>query len=119
MSRIPGVEYEEYCEVCDLINHKKELIVYENDTFVILLKPKPFNNGHLIITTRRHVDIYNIDLETLTTLFKLLNVVEDTLRELYNPHGINIGIFCEKHLSIEVVPRWVGDLNFLQLFLKT
>jgi ATP adenylyltransferase len=59
--------------------------------------------------------------EELDELIELTRRAELVLTELYQPHGINMGINLGKaagagvldHLHMHVVPRWNGDTNFM------
>ncbi len=89
-----------------------------------LLNLYPYNNGHLMIAPYRHVGDFNRLTaaewqETLAVSQKLLK----RLKRLLNPHGFNIGFNLGRaagagvpgHLHLHLVPRWVGDTNFMTL----
>jgi ATP adenylyltransferase len=53
--------------------------------------------------------------------------MESTLRELYKPDGINLGMNIGKaagagvagHIHMHVLPRWVADANFVSVVGET
>jgi ATP adenylyltransferase len=53
--------------------------------------------------------------------------MEGTLRELYKPDGINLGMNIGKaagagvagHIHMHVLPRWVADANFVSVVGET
>ncbi|MBI5419732.1 MAG: HIT domain-containing protein [Deltaproteobacteria bacterium] len=82
----------------------------------------PYNNGHVMIATRRHVaDLSSLSREELAELMSLLALSTRALAEEYNPQGFNVGMNLgrvagagiEDHLHLHVVPRWGGDTNFM------
>jgi ATP adenylyltransferase len=59
--------------------------------------------------------------QTLEEMMRLARLTEIRLREVYNPHGFNIGMNLGEsggagipgHLHLHVLPRWAGDTNFM------
>ena len=85
----------------------------------------PYNNGHLLVTPKRHVgkltDLTEDEhLELMQTLSKLTVVMDRIL----NAQGYNIGLNLGRvagaglpgHLHWHIVPRWNGDTNFMPVF---
>lgn len=66
------------------------------------------------------------DIEILD-LFKTLNNTKKMLNKVLKPHGYNIGINISAsagagetgHLHIHIVPRWIGDTNFMTTLCNT
>ena len=88
----------------------------------------PYNNGHMLIVTSRHVD----DLDKLTRveredLFDLLRTTKSLVQRALKPKGYNIGINLGRvagagfpgHVHIHLVPRWKGDVNFMPVTAHT
>ena len=82
----------------------------------------PYNNGHLLIAPRRHVgDISDLSPAEGLALFATLQRAIRWLREVYSPHGFNIGMNLGRvagaglpdHVHVHLVPRWNGDVSFM------
>ena len=61
-------------------------------TYVILNR-YPYNNGHLMVVTNRHVATLHASMpDELSELMQLVRHAEIALTEAYAPQGINVGI---------------------------
>ncbi len=115
------------CIFCYAYKSKKD-----KDNFLILRTPYtltilnifPYNNGHLMVAPRRHVaDLEKLNSEESLDLVRVIKIMISILRKVLKPDGFNIGINIgksagagvEKHLHIHIVPRWVGDTNFMSV----
>jgi len=70
----------------------------------------------------RHVNsLQQLDTQELNDLFQTVQLCEKVLKDVYSPDGINIGLNLGKaagagiddHLHVHIVPRWTGDVNFM------
>ena len=90
-------------------------------TFAVL-NLYPYTSGHLMVVPHRHVG----DLESLTTdeadaLMAMTRQATVALKAAYEPDGVNVGMNLGRaagagvpgHLHVHVVPRWLGDTNFM------
>ena len=98
--------------------------MHEGPTSFIILNLYPYNSGHLMIVTRRHVGtLAALDEIELAELGEMTRRAEMALTEAYQPQGINIGMNLGRsagagvldHLHVHVVPRWTGDTNFMSV----
>ncbi len=89
-----------------------------------ILNRFPYNNGHLLIAPYRHVG--RLEFLTDKEWLDLLYLLRDSLKRLKSvlaPHGYNLGINMGRaggagipgHLHLHLVPRWVGDTNFMPI----
>jgi ATP adenylyltransferase len=104
------------------------LVVHLGRTAYVILNRYPYNNGHLMVVPRRHVaTLSGLTTEELHEIAELTQRSEVVLREAYEPGGINVGLNLGKpsgggiqhHLHVHLVPRWVGDANFMTVIGET
>jgi ATP adenylyltransferase len=90
----------------------------------VILNRYPYNNGHLMVVTNRHVaNLRGATPDERDELMSLTRHAEMALEEAYTPQGLNIGINLGRpagagvvdHLHVHLVPRWNGDTNFLSV----
>jgi len=101
---------------------KKDLLLYRDETVVVLLNRFPYANGHLLVAPGRHVaDIVDLTPEENAALMAMLQKAATILRRRFSPDGLNIGLNLgavagagqADHLHFHIVPRWQGDHNFM------
>ncbi len=118
------------CLFCDLKNKDDDdvYILFRGSRNYVVLNAYPYTTGHLMIVPYEHVDtVEKLDDETLIEMMKLMKFMIQVLREEYNPDGFNIGINIgraagagiEDHVHLHIVPRWVGDANFMSTIAST
>lgn len=93
-----------------------------------VLNRYPYNNGHALIVPYRHIaDMANMKTEERAEFFDLLDYVKRLLQDTLNPEGYNIGMNIghaagagvPKHIHMHIVPRWIGDVNFMPVIGQT
>lgn len=93
-----------------------------------ILNIYPYNNGHIMVAPYRHVnDLSKLRKEELLDLVLLTTETQKLLEKALEPDGYNIGINIGRaagagykdHIHIHIVPRWVGDVNFMPIFSST
>ncbi|MCE4614941.1 MAG: HIT domain-containing protein [Desulfurococcales archaeon] len=110
------------CRVVKESDDKKNLILYRGARVYIILNKYPYNTGHLMIVPYRHVpSIEDLDRCELLELSLTIKHAVKALRDAFNPDGFNIGVNIgraagagiQEHVHVHVVPRWIGDSNFI------
>lgn len=113
------------CVFCKMIKEKsdkKNYIFIRKESCFAVLNLYPYNNGHVLLVTNRHVnDLSKLNREDRNELFDLLEEVKVLLEDILSPKGFNIGINLGRaagagfpgHLHVHIVPRWMGDVNFM------
>jgi ATP adenylyltransferase len=88
----------------------------------------PYNNGHVMVAPNRHVATFEkLSAEEGVELFKLVQKSLAVLRRQLKPQGFNVGANVGRvagagvagHVHIHIVPRWLGDVNFMPLLSET
>ncbi|MCE4611024.1 MAG: HIT domain-containing protein [Desulfurococcales archaeon] len=104
------------------MSDEEALIVYRGRNAYIILNKYPYNTGHLMIVPYRHVpSLEDLNTEELLELSELVKASLKALREVYRPHGFNVGVNIGEaagagvagHVHVHIVPRWRGDSNFM------
>jgi ATP adenylyltransferase len=127
---VKGLKHVDGCVFCDApASHPPDpLIVFSGRSTYVILNRYPYNNGHVMVVPRRHVaTLTDLTIDELHEVAELTQRSEAVLREAYSPGGINVGVNLGKpsgggindHLHIHLVPRWVGDANFMTVIGET
>ena len=118
------------CIFCEALAEiaTEPLVVYRGHATFVILNKFPYNNGHLMVVPHRHVGwLGALERAELDELIALTQASERALRDVYRPHGFNMGLNLGKsagagvldHLHMHVVPRWSGDTNFISVVGET
>lgn len=110
------------CIFCGVSRNKRDYVILKSRYSSVILNIFPYNNGHLMASPLRHVrSLSQLKKEEVLDIFGCVNKATKLLDKVLRPDGYNIGINSGKasgagitgHLHIHIVPRWVGDTNFM------
>ncbi len=113
------------CALCEALRRgddRKSGILYRGVHHFIILNRYPYTTGHLLIVANRHISfLTEASSEELQEIIAIGQQCENALRQEYHPNGYNLGFNLgraagagiEHHLHMHVLPRWVGDSNFV------
>jgi ATP adenylyltransferase len=113
------------CFLCQAVpagDDRSRFIVARGEHTITLLNRYPYNNGHLLIAPQRHVArLDDLDTQVQAELSLSLTRMVGTLEKVLNPQGFNVGLNLGHaagagvpgHLHWHIVPRWIGDTNFM------
>jgi len=110
------------CRSLERASEKDSLVVHAGAHNFVVMNLYPYNAGHVMIAPRRHIgSLSEASPEELSDMMGLARRMEQVLAEAYRPDGINLGMNLGKaagagvadHIHLHVVPRWVGDTNFM------
>jgi ATP adenylyltransferase len=119
------------CIFCDAATQEiapDSLLLVRSPLAYVILNLYPYNNGHLMVVPIRHIgSLSAATADELEELMRLTRDAEVALQEAYQPQGLNVGINVGRaagagvldHVHIHVVPRWVGDTNFMAAVAET
>lgn len=94
----------------------------------VLLNLYPYSTGHLMVVPYMHIaKLADTPGEVLQELIVLARDAEVCLEAALAPKGMNIGLNLGEaagagiagHLHLHVVPRWMGDANFMSVIGET
>lgn len=113
------------CVFCKQFKQKKDtqhFILKRTKHNAIMLNLYPYNAGHLLIMPLSHTaTLDKLSKTARTELMELLSESAQVVKKIVGAEGVNIGLNLGKaagagipsHLHFHVLPRWVGDTNFL------
>ncbi|MCK9614562.1 MAG: HIT domain-containing protein [Candidatus Omnitrophica bacterium] len=119
------------CILCKAFKEKKDkrnLVVLRSKHSFAILNTFPYNNGHVMVVSNRHVSsIEKLKDKEILDINKVLIKMLAALKATLKPAGFNVGINLgkvsgagiDKHLHIHIVPRWLGDTNFMPVLSDT
>ena len=114
------------CVFCEILNSpasdEEKFILSRAGFNFVILNIFPYGTGHLMIVPYEHVaDLDKADKQTTDEMMDLVKRCQTVLTETYAPHGFNMGLNIGKaagagvagHFHMHILPRWIGDVNFM------
>jgi len=117
-----------FCDLPKLGDDVRARIVYRGQNCYIVLNTYPYTPGHVMVVPFAHLDeLQKLPVEAADEMIQLSQKMEQVLRQLYKPDGINLGMNIGKaagagvagHIHMHVLPRWVADSNFVSVVGET
>ena len=131
MRYIAGEAKEDGCIFCNRLagtDDVASLILLRGKHSFVIMNLFPYNTGHIMIVPNQHAaDPGELDTATVHEMAEFLPVCTRALRRVLNCDGFNVGFNVgdvagagiAAHLHQHVVPRWVGDANFMPIIAST
>ncbi len=117
-----------FCQQISANDDEKYFILDRFDFTFALLNLYPYNAGHILLLPYTHTaDLFSLSPEERSELIELASVTQIVLKTILTAQGFNVGINQGKaagagipsHLHMHILPRWLGDTNFLPLIAGT
>ncbi len=111
-----------FCEYAKSDEDEKNLVLERGEYCFVVMNRYPYSNGHLMITPYKHTgDLNSLDIPTRSDIMEYTTRWQQILSQAVKAQGFNIGINVGKvagagvddHIHIHIVPRWLGDTNFM------
>jgi len=125
MKYIENQENESGCIFCVAIEKEdgpENLILHRGERAFIILNLYPYTSGHIMVSPYTHVSsLEALDPKTRAEMMELVTSSIVVLKKIYNPQAFNLGANIGEaagagipdHIHLHVVPRWIGDTNFM------
>ncbi|HET6974080.1 MAG TPA: HIT domain-containing protein [Pyrinomonadaceae bacterium] len=112
-----------FCAIASDPEHDEEnYVLHRAPHCFVLLNLYPYISGHLMIVPYLHTsELDSMAKEITDDMMDQTKRAQAALREVYKPAGFNLGMNLglaagagiADHLHIHLLPRWVGDTNFM------
>lgn len=122
---VSDIARDDRCVLCDAPAANDDahtFIVLRAKANYVILNRFPYTSGHVMIVPYEHRSTPSAyDTETLCEMMQLAIRVQAALEKLYHPDGYNLGMNIGRaagagiagHIHMHVLPRWIGDTNFM------
>ena len=118
-----------FCRIAaDPARDAENFVVHRAALNYIVLNLFPYTAGHLLVVPYEHAAaLHQVSAETTGEMMNLTRAGESALQQVYGPDGINLGMNLGSaagagvagHIHMHVLPRWLGDANFLSTIGET
>ncbi len=111
-----------FCEAAANPQDSQHLVVHYGSRAFVIVNRYPYASGHIMVVPKEHIpSLEGMDPEVMQELIGLLAKAQGVLQKVYQPEGFNIGANLGAaagagvpgHFHFHIVPRWVGDTNFM------
>jgi ATP adenylyltransferase len=111
-----------FCAAAEGRDDAQSLIVLRAPKNFVILNRYPYTSGHVMVVPYAHrATLAESEPEALAEMMALAQRIEQALESLYHPNGYNVGMNIGRaagagipgHLHLHVLPRWIGDTNFM------
>lgn len=117
-----------FCVAQKKPDNLQNLIVYRGEYNFVILNLYPYTSGHIMVVPYEHTNNFEkLSSDQLSEMMMLIQKSIRVLIQLYCPQGFNVGLNLgdaggagiKDHLHAHIIPRWVGDANFITVIGKT
>ncbi len=117
-----------FCDKPAAHDDRANLILHRGTDAFVIMNLYPYNSGHVMIVPYAHASVLpTLPPGALTEMTALLPWVTALVERVLRPAGFNVGLNIGEvagagiaaHLHMHVVPRWLGDANFMPLLANT
>jgi ATP adenylyltransferase len=111
-----------FCSAQAQMDSAQNLIAFRGDLAYVILNRYPYTSGHLMVVPFIHTaTLEELDAPTRAEMMELTARCMTVLRKVYNPQAFNLGANIgeaagagvKEHVHLHIVPRWIGDTNFM------
>ncbi len=111
-----------FCALAKLDPEESTGVLWRGEHTYVVLNAFPYGSGHVLVLPIRHVaKLQDLEEPEYREFFEGVRRVVEALEAAYQPEGMNIGFNLgqaggagiPQHLHGHVLPRWLGDTNFM------
>jgi len=110
------------CRLAATTDDEAALVVERTATTITVMNLYPYGSGHLMVAPLRHeADLDGLSESEAVDLTRAQRRALRAIRAAFAPDGVNLGANLGRaagagipgHLHVHLLPRWVGDTNFM------
>jgi ATP adenylyltransferase len=113
-----------FCEAAGGADDRAAQVVARGQYCFVIMNRFPYNSGHvMVVPTRHNSNLQDLTDGELAEMFRYIDYTVRVAKRVLHPDGFNVGMNLGRaagagivdHLHVHVVPRWVGDTNFMPI----
>ncbi len=117
-----------FTRIAQASEDEANFVLVRERTCFALLNTYPYTGGHLMVVPYKQArDLNELTDMEMTDLMRLTRRCQNALTRVMKPDGFNVGLNLGRvagagiaeHLHIHLVPRWLGDTNFMPVLANT
>ena len=114
------------CVFCNILNDSAgdevKFILKRAEFNFVILNIYPYTSGHLMVVPYEHFPSLDHASKLVSDeMMDLTKTSQAAISDAYSPDGVNVGMNLGKaagagvdgHIHMHVLPRWIGDANFM------
>ena len=118
----PKKEKDVFLNKINSSDDKQNLVLHRAESSFVTMNLYPYNNGHLMVVPyKKYDDMTKLNTQVLAEIMCLSQSSMKILKKELKCEGFNFGLNMGKaagagiddHLHFHIVPRWMGDSNFM------
>ena len=117
-----------FCHISKNKDDEKYQVLFSDEYCFIVMNKYPYSPGHFMVVPNFHTsNIEDLDDEIWQRVSKRVKQAVKLLKDVMPCEGVNIGMNLgkaagagiEQHVHYHLVPRWIGDTNFITSIAQT
>ena len=111
-----------FCHISENIDDEKMQVLFADEHCYVVMNKFPYSPGHMMVIPFFHTsNIEDLDDAVWMQMSKRVRQGVKLLKEVMPCEGVNIGMNLgraagagiEQHVHYHMLPRWLGDTNFI------
>ena len=111
-----------FCHILRNKNDEKYEVLFSDELCFVVMNKYPYSPGHIMVVPNFHTaNIEDLEDEVWQRVSKRVKQGVKLLKTIMPCEGVNIGMNLgkaagagiEEHVHYHLLPRWIGDTNFI------
>ncbi|AYJ77746.1 MULTISPECIES: HIT family protein [Aliarcobacter] len=117
-----------FCHISENLEDEKLQVIFSDEYCYVVMNKFPYSPGHIMVIPYFHTcNVEDLDETIWLKMSIRVQQAVKLLKEVMPCEGVNIGMNLgkaagagiEQHIHYHLVPRWIGDTNFITTIAQT